>query len=83
MKKSIFLTILLAVITVSAGTAQDLQEILDNYFETIGQENLLKIKSMHATGKAMQMGMEFPFQMINKRLLLLLLPFLFTFYSSF
>ena len=67
MKKNIFLTIFMAVIAISAGKAQDLQEILDNYFETIGQENLLKIKSMHATGKAMQMGMEFPFQLINKR----------------
>lgn len=48
-------------------SAQDVNEILDQHFEAIGQEHLLKAKSIEATGKAMQMGMEFPFTMINKR----------------
>jgi len=67
MKKHIFITFLMAVLAIASSTAQDVQELLDNYFETIGQENLLKVKSLRAKGKAMQMGMEFPFEVINKR----------------
>jgi outer membrane lipoprotein-sorting protein len=67
MKKRISFTILMALLAIVTARAQDLQELLDKYFETIGQENLLELKSIHASGKAMQMGMEFPFEMINKR----------------
>jgi outer membrane lipoprotein-sorting protein len=67
MKQRVFITILMAIFASSASIAQDAQELLDTYFETIGQENLLNVKSIHATGKALQMGMEFPFEMINKR----------------
>ncbi len=48
-------------------SAQDLEEILDTYFETIGQEKLLKMKTMQASGKAMMMGMENPFVSIAQR----------------
>ncbi len=48
-------------------SAQDAQEILDQHFEAVGQENLLKANTIQASGKAMQMGMEFPFNMIQKR----------------
>lgn len=67
MKRHLLVTVLMAVFAITSISAQDLQEILDNHFETIGQENLLEIKSISATGKAMQMGMEFPFEMINVR----------------
>lgn len=67
MKKRVFITILMAAFASAASIAQDAQELVDQYFETIGQENLLKVKSIHATGKALQMGMEFPFELINKR----------------
>jgi outer membrane lipoprotein-sorting protein len=67
MKKHVFSAILMALLAIATSTAQNVQELLDTYFETIGQENLLKVKSIHATGKALQMGMEFPFEMINKR----------------
>jgi outer membrane lipoprotein-sorting protein len=67
MKKSIFYSITLAFAAISFTSAQDLNEILDNHFETIGQENLLKVKSIQATGKAMAMGMENPFKMSAKR----------------
>ncbi len=67
MKKRVFLSFLMVLTAIAFTTAQDAQEILDNHFETIGQENLLKVKSIQATGKASQMGMEFPFKMINKR----------------
>jgi len=67
MKRHLLVTVLMAVFAITSISAQDLQEILDNHFETIGQEKLLEIKSIHATGRAMQMGMEFPFEMINAR----------------
>jgi outer membrane lipoprotein-sorting protein len=67
MKQRIFITLVMAVFAFATSTAQDLQELLDNYFETIGQENLDKVKSIHATGKVLQMGMELPFEMIIKR----------------
>jgi outer membrane lipoprotein-sorting protein len=57
----------MAVFAITTSYTQDPQELLDKYFETIGQENLLKVKTLHAKGKALQMGMEFPFEMMNKR----------------
>ena len=67
MKKSIFTSLLVAFAAISFTTAQDLDEILDNHFETIGQKNLKKVKTIQATGKAVMMGMESPFKMISKR----------------
>ncbi len=67
MRISIFLSFAMAFMAISVINAQELDEILDNHFETIGQENLLDVTSIQATGKALQMGMEFPFTMINKR----------------
>jgi len=67
MKRPLLVTVLMAILAMTSISAQDLQEILDNHFETIGQENLLKIENIHATGKAVQGGMEFPFEMINAR----------------
>ncbi|KPL11819.1 MAG: hypothetical protein AMS26_19430 [Bacteroides sp. SM23_62] len=67
MKKTIFTILSLAVLTMGSAYAQDLQEILDKYFKTIGQENLLKVKSQISTGKILQMGMEMPFKAITKR----------------
>ena len=57
----------MAFMAISFICAQDLDEILDNHFETIGQKHLLNVKSLQATGKAVQMGMEFPFTMMTKR----------------
>ena len=57
----------MAAFASTASIAQNAQELVDEYFKTIGQENLLKVKSIYATGKALQMGMEFPFEMMNKR----------------
>jgi outer membrane lipoprotein-sorting protein len=67
MKQRVLFTIMMAVFAITTSYTQDPQELLDKYFETIGQENLLKVKTLHAKGKAMQMGMEFPFEMMNKR----------------
>ena len=67
MKKSIFTSLFVAFAVISFTTAQDLDEILDNHFETIGQKNLKNVKTIQATGKAVMMGMESPFKMISKR----------------
>ena len=67
MKKSIFTSLFVAFAALSFTTAQDLDKVLDNHFETIGQKNLSKIKTLQATGKAVMMGMENPFTMTSKR----------------
>ena len=48
-------------------SAQDVDEILDNYFENIGQNKLLKVKSVLLTGKVMMTGMESTLVTISKR----------------
>jgi len=67
MKKTSYLTIALAFSVITITTAQDVDDILKNHFETIGQENLLEVNTIEAEGTALQMGMEFPFKMVNKR----------------
>ena len=48
-------------------TAQDLKEILDNHFEVIGIDEVLETNTVVATGKAVQMGTEFPMVLYQKR----------------
>ena len=67
MKKTIFLTVITAVLAISFAAAQDVDKILDSHFKAIGQKNLLKVKTLKTTGKAMIMGMESPFTMYSKR----------------
>jgi len=59
-------------LTITAGTYLSAQnpgpdEILAKYFETIGQENLLKVQTLTVKGNFMQMGMELPYKIIQKR----------------
>ncbi len=67
MKRRLFSVIITAVIAVSTMSAQNLKEILDTYFETIGQEKLMDVNTIVSTGKAIQMGQEMPFKFIAKR----------------
>ena len=67
MKKNIFLSFLMAFAAITFISAQDPDKILENHFKAIGQENLLKIETLEATGKATIMGMENPFTMMSKR----------------
>jgi outer membrane lipoprotein-sorting protein len=67
MKKSIFLSILMAFAAILITSAQDPDKILDQHFEAIGQKNLLNVKTLEATGKAVMMGMDNPITMIVKR----------------
>ncbi len=67
MKKNVAFTIFMAFMAIPFICAQDLDRILENHFDAIGQENLSEIKTIKATGKALNMGMEMPFTMMNKR----------------
>ncbi len=67
MKKNIFISLIVAFVAISISSAQDLDNILDKHFETIGQKKLLKVKTVQATGKAVMMGMDSPFKMVSKR----------------
>jgi len=46
---------------------QGLDEVLQQYFETIGQDKLVTVQTMTMKGKSVQMGMETPFTTIVKR----------------
>src|SRR4030042_1971514 len=69
MKKLTLLFLSLFVISGLSISAQDpgADEILASYFETLGQKNILKVQTVTMTGKIMQMGMELPFKIIQKR----------------
>jgi len=47
--------------------AQDLDEILSNHFEAIGQDKVLKVNTMTMKGKILQQGMELPIMLQMKR----------------
>lgn len=55
------------VIIITGLKAQDLQEILDSYHETIGQEKFLEHQTMKVKGKSIQQGMETDFTMFQKQ----------------
>lgn len=61
-----FLTILILSASVNL-IAQDPDEILENYFEVIGQEKMLEFETFIYKGKIIQMGMELPMTMYQKR----------------
>ena len=67
MKKFLTLFYSLALIFTSLQvTGQEVTEIIDAYFETIGgRENIAEIKSMKATCSAKVQGMEMPVTMYN------------------
>lgn len=67
MKKRILSLLITALFTLTSMSAQDLKELLDSYFETIGQENLTDVNTSISTGMSLQQGMEMPFKFITKR----------------
>jgi outer membrane lipoprotein-sorting protein len=67
MKKTIIALISMTLICLGTSHAQELNEILDKYFKTIGQEKILKVQTQVSTGKVLQMGTELPFKSITKR----------------
>lgn len=66
MKKNFFITIMLLIFC-TLLSAQTLDDVLKEHYAAIGQEALLKINSMKATGKLVQMGVEIPFIQIMAR----------------
>jgi outer membrane lipoprotein-sorting protein len=68
MKK--LLLVLLGVALLSFGKsiiAQDLDDILKNYFETAGQDKLLQVNTITMDANIMVQGMELPFKLVLKR----------------
>lgn len=57
---------LVAILAVPAFT-QSLDNVLKEYFDAMGQEKLVKCETIKATGNIVQMGIEIPFIMYNKR----------------
>lgn len=47
--------------------AQDLDKILKNHYDAVGQEKLSNLKSLTFSGKILQGGMELPFNMYTSR----------------
>jgi len=68
MKRILFIFVaLITVISVSNLQAQSIDEILKKHFKAIGQESLIKQKTVEMKGKILQMGMEMPMDMKLKR----------------
>lgn len=64
--KKIALSILTVFIMSTAFVSgQDLNEVLNKYFEVIGQEKIIASKSSETKGKMIQMGIEIPFKQFS------------------
>lgn len=59
--------LLCALMPVSVLVSQDLDEILENYFETTGQEEFNNVNSLKMKGKSIAQGMETDFVMYQLR----------------
>lgn len=68
MKKSFtLLTGMFLFLFAGSLVAQDLDEILSNHFETIGQDKVLTVNTMTMKGKILQQGIELPITLMMKR----------------
>jgi len=67
MKKLLSLLLALTFGAFISIQAQDLDEILENHFEVIGLDKVLESETFISKGKAVQMGMEFPMTLYQKR----------------
>lgn len=67
--KKLISAIILVLIVASPGmlTAQNLDEVLENHFEAIGQKKLKKVETITTKGKINQMGIDVPFVQISVR----------------
>jgi len=59
--------LILGFFITAASFAQTADEVLQNYFDVIGQHKVSSIQTMTATGKSQAMGMELPFKQVFKR----------------
>lgn len=67
MKKNLIAWFSVLAFSFSFMQAQDLEEILENHFKTIGQKKFLEIQTVVSTGSFVQMGMNSPFRIMQKR----------------
>jgi hypothetical protein len=67
MKKIIMLMLAAVVAAIGSLFGQDLDEVLEQYYEVTGAEKAAKLESVIAKGKILQMGMEMEFTNIMKR----------------
>ena len=65
--KKLISTIFIALLFLSGLHSQDLMEVLNSHFKTIGQERLSKIKTTKSTGKSIAQGMELDFVIVASR----------------
>lgn len=62
------LTVVLSFLLVAATSfAQDLDKVLKNHFEAIGQDKIVKAESYTMEGVIIQMGLEIPFKAFQER----------------
>ncbi len=67
MKKITVLLTAIFMASMSMLSAQNLDEVLKQHFEAIGQEKLMKVNSFKTIGKLVQSGVEIPFMQMSKR----------------
>ena len=67
MKKIIILILGAILATFTSIFGQDLEEVLENYYEASGMDALQKVNTMTVKGKILQMGMEMPFTIYSTR----------------
>ncbi len=67
MKKIAILFSALMLVSGTYLSAQSLDDVLKEHFKAIGQEKLVKVNTLKATGKLIQGGMEIPFIQMAKR----------------
>lgn len=61
MKKIILLILGAILAAINSLFGQDLGEVLEKYHQTIGQDKVLQMQTIHSSGKIMQFGMELEF----------------------
>lgn len=68
MKKSILLLFVFSIVSFNLLTGQSADEIVATYYKNIGDtDKFQQMQSTKMTGKAIQMGMEFPFTQLRAR----------------
>ena len=65
--KKLIIPLLLSLIFLSVSVAQTADAVLTEYFQVIGQENLLKTNTYVTKGKILQAEFEIPFTAYNKK----------------
>ena len=67
MKKKLFFILVSLIVMSNLVQSQTLEEVLKKYFVATGQEKVLTVNSIKATGKMVQGGIEIPFMTMMKR----------------